>query len=329
VHDLDTLLERLAADATRDAVAPEVAAIAHRGRRRRRRQLAGSAALVAAVVAAGLVLPARLAGRSSADRPLPATVPATDVAGAATIGGYWFGKADASVFLDEGVTPARRAAIRKRIESLKVVDRIYYESQTDAWARFREVFKNKPEMIRNFGASALPESFRVRLQAPEQFPALRRALCPSAPSKASGSSGCLDGVDSVIAAKQAVAALLLPRSWTTSTDVTVFLPVGTTAPARDAVRARLAAIDGVATVTWESPEEAYRRLPEKLRRDGRDPAKVTPLFTPEAVPGAFHVTLDGPARVEEFHLALCGSRRTGECAGGLVVFEHPRRRQGG
>jgi len=44
------------------------------------------------------------------------------------------------------------------------------------------------------------------------------------------------------------------------------------------------------------------------------------------VPGAFHVVLDGPARVQAFHLALCGSRKTGDCAGGLVVFEHPRKR---
>src|SRR5918994_4023816 len=111
MHDLDTRLERLAAEATCDAVPPETAAITRRGRRRRRRQLAGSALLVAAVAAAALVLPARLTGRSPADRPLPATAPPTDVAGAASIGGYWFGKNDACVVLEPGVTPARRAAV--------------------------------------------------------------------------------------------------------------------------------------------------------------------------------------------------------------------------
>jgi hypothetical protein len=53
---------------------------------------------------------------------------------------------------------------------------------------------------------------------------------------------------------------------------------------------------------------------------------VTPPFSAGPVPGAFHVTLDGPPRVHEFHLGLCGSRKTGACAGGLVVLEHPRRR---
>ena len=328
MHDLDTRLERLAADATRDTVPPEVETIARRGRRRRRRQLACTAALVAAVVAAGLVLPARLAGsgRSTGDRPLPATAPATDVAGAANIGGYWFGKADASVFLEEGVAPSQRELIRRRIQSLEVVDQVWYESRAEAYARARELYKSKPGMtpkaLEGFG---FPESFRVRLDDPEQVPALERALCPQLPDKATGSSGCMDGVEAVMDEKRVFAPVLLPKGWTTGTDVSVFLPASATDAERAAVRARLEAIDGVAKVTWESPEEAYRRLPQKLRRDGRDPVKVSPLYTPGSMHGAFHVTLDDPARVQEFHLALCGSRKTGECAGGLVVLEHSRK----
>src|SRR5512132_561806 len=329
MHDLDTRLERLATEATRETAPPEVEAIARRGRRRRRRQVAGTAALVAAVVAAGLVLPARLAGRTTADRPLPATAPSTDVAGAATIGGYWFGKTDATVFLEQGVTPAQREAVRRRIEPLDVVDRVFYESRADARARTREQYRTKPgAILKMLEGFAFPESFRVRLDDPGQVPALQRALCPRAPDKASGSSGCMDGVEAVMEQKRALAPVLLPKAWTTSTDVSVFLPARPTAAERAAARARLAAIDGVAKVTWESPEEAYRRLPEKLRRDGRDPAKVSPLVTPASLLGAFHVTLDTPARVQEFHLALCGSRKTGACPGGLLVLEHPRKSTG-
>ena len=319
MHDLDTRLERLAAEATRETVPPEVEAIARRGRRRRRRQVAGTAALVAAVVAAGLVLPARLAGRTTGDRPLPATA----------IGGDRFGKTDASVFLEQGVTPAQRDTIRRRIQSLEVVDRVYYESRADAYARARDLYKTRPGVPpKALEGLAFPESFRVRLDDPEQFPVLQRALCPGMPVKATGSSGCMDGIEAVMAEKRALAPILLPKAWTTSTDVSVFLPVGATAAERASVRARLEGIDGVAKVTWESPEEAYRRLPEKMRRDGQDPAKEAPLYTPGSMHGAFHVTLDGPARVQEFHLALCGSRKTGACAGGLVVFEHPRKSTG-
>src|ERR671912_1818921 len=149
MHDLDPRLERLAAEATRDAVPPEPAAIARHGRRRRRRQLAGSALLVAAVAAAALVLPARLAGRSPADRPLPATAPPTDVAGAASIGGYWFGKTDASVLLGGGATPAERTAVRRRLQALDVVDRVYYESKAEAYARRRARYRTTPEVTRH------------------------------------------------------------------------------------------------------------------------------------------------------------------------------------
>jgi cell division protein FtsX len=328
VYDLDERLERLAAEATREAVPPEPAAIARRGRRRRRRQLAGTTLLVAAVAAAGLVLPARLAGRSAGgDRPLPATAPpaAPDVAGAASLGGYWFGKADAAVFLRLHVTPAQREAIRWRIESLDVVDKVYFESRAEAWARLKELYRTKPGAMAKVDPAALPESFRVRLRAPGDFMALERALCPRPPSKAKGGAPCMDGVETVVDSRMPLLKLLVSGPWATTSDVSVFLPDGAGAAERQAVETRLEAIAGVAKVTWESPQEAYRRLPEKLLRAGRDPAIVTPLFTPKSVPGAFHVALERPARVGEFHLALCGSRVTGDCAGGLVVLEHPRK----
>jgi cell division protein FtsX len=319
VNDLDERLERLAAEATRDAVAPEPAAIARRGRRRRRRQLAGSAVLVAAVVAAGLVLPARLAGRSpAASRPLPAT----DVTGAASMGGYWFGKTDVSVFLQQGVTPAEREAVRRRIQAARVVDQVYYESKADAYARFKVQFQSRPEMVRNIDPYTLPESFRVRLDVPEHYKQLQQALCPGPPGKPFGSAHCMAGVDSVIDDRALLEAVLVPKPATS--DATVLLPPGTTDAQRRAVLARLAAIPGIAWVAYESPEEVFRRLPEKVRNVAKDSA--APIYTWRSMPAAVRVTLDQPGRVGAFHLALCGSRTTGECPGGLVVLEHPRKR---
>ena len=317
MHDLDTRLERLAAEATRDAVAPEVAAIARRGRRRRR-QLAGTVLAVVAVAAAGLVVPARRTGRSAADRPLPAT--ATDVTGAASIGGYWFGKADASVFLEQGVTPAEREAVRRRIDASGVVDQVWFESKADAYARFMEQFRAKPEMVRNTDPSVMPESFRVRLAAPEHYKRLQRALCVRPPIKPLGVAPCMDAVDAVVETRALLEPMLVAKPWLATSDVSVFLPPGTTGIQREAVRARLEAIDGVAKVTYESPQAAFRRLPEKVRTVAKDSA------SPISMRASFRVALDQPTRVAEFHLALCGSRKTGECAGGLVIFEHPRKR---
>ena len=323
MYDLDERLAGLAAEATRDAVAPGVAGIARRGRRRRRRQLAGTAALLAAVVAAGLVLPARLTGRAGGERPLPATGPATDVAGAGRIGGDWFGKADASVYLRQGVTPAQRAAIRKRIQALPMVDQVYYESRADAWARFKVQFQSRPELVRNVGPSKLPESFRVRLDAPEHYQRLQQALCPGPPRKPVGPAPCMAGVDSVVEDEARVAVIFVPKPRPATSDATVLLPPGTTDAQRRAVQARLQAIDGVAKVTYESPEEVFRQLPAKVRNVAKDSAM--PIYTWKSAPAAFRVALDRPARVAAFHLALCGSRTTGECPGDLVVLEHPRK----
>jgi cell division protein FtsX len=326
VIDLDTQLERLAAEATRDAVPPEAAALARRGRRRRRRQLAGSALVVAAVVAAGLVLPARLTGRTG-DLPRPTAPPATDVAGAATVGGYWFGKTDASVFLEEGITPARRQAIRERIERLDAVDQVYFESRAEAYDRLRQLYRAKPEVFAKIDPATLPESFRVRLGTPEQFKRLFLALCRpdmgmSAAKSDSGKLRCMDGVDSVVEDAANLKPLLVGRFWFAVADLTVVLPEGTSDARQLEVQARLEAMDGVKAVTYQSPAQTYRQLPEKVRKHPQLARKLTP----ETLPASFRVTLDEPRRVGEFHRALCGSLRTGDCADGLVVLEHPRRR---
>ena len=309
MHDLDTRLERLAAEATRDAIPPEPETIARRGRRRRRRQLTGSALLVAAVAAAALVLPARLSGRPGGDPPVPAA--GSTGVGAEALIGFWAGKTDASVFLENGIAPEERAAVLHRMQALDVVDDVYYESRQDAFARFRYLYRDQPGMLQNTDPAALPESFRVRLDAPEHFKRLWLALCRER---------CIDGVQRVIEDRELLKPVVAGERWLARSDVTILLPEGTSVARRDAVRARLEAIDGVQEVAYESPAEAFARLPEKLRqRSG--PA---PTIGPESMLASFHVTLAEPARVGEFHKAFCGSRRTGDCSHGIVV-EHPRR----
>jgi cell division protein FtsX len=320
--DLDTRLERLADEATRDAVPPEPAAVARRGRRRRRRQHAGAALLVVAVVAAGLVLPARLTGRTT-----PATgddpPAATDLSGAGMLTGHWFGKADVSVYLARDVDAARRQAIRRQLEGLDVVDEVYFESRREAYDRFRELYRTKPAIRESTDPASLPESFRVRLDDPDHFKQLLRALCPvRTPAPASGKPRCTDGIDSVVEDHTALKPVLVVKPWSAISDLTVVLPEGITAEQRLAIQDRLEAIDGVANVTYESPAQAFRALPEKLRREDG----LRPKLTPSSLPASFRVRLDEPAQIKDFHRALCGSRRTGDCPEGVVVLEHPRRR---
>jgi cell division transport system permease protein len=92
---------------------------------------------------------------------------------------YWYDKIEVSVFLCGSlsesptcaagvVTPEQRTSIKADLENLPVVQSVFYESQTEAYSRFRERFKESA-IAQNVTADQLPESFRVKLKDPTQF----------------------------------------------------------------------------------------------------------------------------------------------------------------
>ncbi len=93
---------------------------------------------------------------------------------------YWYDKVEVAVFLcgdassetscpDGAVTDEQRTQIEADLRALPEVSEVYYESQEQAFERFKEQFKNNPSIVQNTTADVLPESFRVKLQDPEQF----------------------------------------------------------------------------------------------------------------------------------------------------------------
>lgn len=92
---------------------------------------------------------------------------------------YWYDKIEVSVFLcgplSESpscsggvVTSVQRLAIQQDIQDMPVVDSVFYESQSQAFARFQERFKDSA-IAQNVTANQLPESFRIKLKDPTQF----------------------------------------------------------------------------------------------------------------------------------------------------------------
>jgi cell division transport system permease protein len=92
---------------------------------------------------------------------------------------YWYDKIEVSVFLcgplSESpscaggvITDAQRTTIKADLEALPVVQSVYYESQSEAFSRFQERFKDSA-IAQNVSADQLPESFRVKLDDPTQF----------------------------------------------------------------------------------------------------------------------------------------------------------------
>ena len=99
---------------------------------------------------------------------------------------YWYDKIEVSVFLCGSlsdspscaggpVTPAQRQAIQDDLQALPVVQKVYYESQAQAYAHFQERFKNSA-IAQNVTPDQLPESFRVKLDDPTKFSVIQSAF---------------------------------------------------------------------------------------------------------------------------------------------------------
>ncbi len=100
---------------------------------------------------------------------------------------YWYDRVEVSVFLcgkasdpkacpAGAATPEQRAAVEAQLKGLNgVVEDVFYESQQDAYNRFKEQFKNSP-ILENVTPDSLPESFRVKLANPEDFTEVATAV---------------------------------------------------------------------------------------------------------------------------------------------------------
>jgi cell division transport system permease protein len=92
---------------------------------------------------------------------------------------YWYDKIEVSVFLCGNlsdspscaagvVSAAQRLSIQQDLQEMSVVESVFYESQSQAYDRFKERFKDSA-IAQNVTADQLPESFRVKLKDPTQF----------------------------------------------------------------------------------------------------------------------------------------------------------------
>lgn len=100
---------------------------------------------------------------------------------------YWYDRVEVSVFLcgkssdtsicpDGAVTAVQRKAVETKLNTLKpTVEEVYYESSAEAYQRFKEQFRESP-ILENVTQDSLPESFRVKLQNPEDYQVVANAV---------------------------------------------------------------------------------------------------------------------------------------------------------
>lgn len=106
-----------------------------------------------------------------------------------TMKDFWYDKVEVSVFLcgensDPGVcaaaiTDEQRADLQTALDGSPLVEQVYYESSEEAFARFQEQFANSP-ILENVTPAALPESFRIKLYDPQDYPLIADALSDAA-----------------------------------------------------------------------------------------------------------------------------------------------------
>jgi cell division protein FtsX len=72
---------------------------------------------------------------------------------------------EVTVFLIDGVTIAQRNAITERLRGLSVVGRVTYVSKQDAFADFRRLYRDQPELWRNVDPRVLPAHLTASVQS--------------------------------------------------------------------------------------------------------------------------------------------------------------------
>jgi cell division transport system permease protein len=82
---------------------------------------------------------------------------------------FYYSKVQISIFLKKDVTDAQRANLETALKSDPLVKDSFYESSQKAYERFKEQFRDAPDLVNSVKPENLPESFRVSLKNPEQF----------------------------------------------------------------------------------------------------------------------------------------------------------------
>jgi cell division transport system permease protein len=81
----------------------------------------------------------------------------------------FYTKVEVSIFLKTDVTEEQRTTLQTDLEKDPLVKEVEYVSRDQAYAKFKEWYRDSPDLIDSIKADTLPESFRVKLHDPTKF----------------------------------------------------------------------------------------------------------------------------------------------------------------
>ncbi|MDT0532412.1 permease-like cell division protein FtsX [Micromonospora sp. DSM 115977] len=76
---------------------------------------------------------------------------------------------EVSIFLTQEVSPEQRGALEAQLKGDPLVKEVLYVNKDEAYKRFQEMFQDAPDLLSAVKADSLPESFRLKLNNPEQY----------------------------------------------------------------------------------------------------------------------------------------------------------------
>ncbi|MFN2615223.1 MAG: permease-like cell division protein FtsX [Actinomycetota bacterium] len=90
----------------------------------------------------------------------------------------WTGNVRVSIFLcsvdnKTCLSESEKDQLQQQLLAMPQVKSVHFETKTEAYANFKKLFANTPELLQSTSPDALPESFRVQLKDPSQFQIIR------------------------------------------------------------------------------------------------------------------------------------------------------------
>ena len=87
-----------------------------------------------------------------------------------TMKDVYFAQVQVSIFLTNEITPEQRDAIDGALKQDPLVKQpVIHETKEQAYEKFKQDFKDAPDLVAATKPDALPESFRVKLKNPNQY----------------------------------------------------------------------------------------------------------------------------------------------------------------
>jgi cell division transport system permease protein len=121
----------------------------------------------------------------------------------------WKGGVELSIFLQPNVTDNQRDAVGHQLQTMQVVKKVRYVDKPQAYAEFKQMFANTPDLVSSLGVADMPPSYRVVPTRAEDVTAIGDRFQNQ------------PGVKEVVYAKEVIASLL--KDFHTKRNVALFI----------------------------------------------------------------------------------------------------------